>query len=47
MGSDVLPALREIADELELRSPFEVDAPVSQQFLQAPRPGVLAPGAAG
>ena len=46
MGSDVLPALREIADELDLKGPFEVDAPVSQQFLEAPRPGVLAPGAA-
>jgi alkanesulfonate monooxygenase SsuD/methylene tetrahydromethanopterin reductase-like flavin-dependent oxidoreductase (luciferase family) len=37
MGTDVLPALREIGDELELRDPFEVKAPLSAQFLEAPQ----------
>jgi len=29
LGEEVWPALREIADELELKSPFEADSPVS------------------
>jgi alkanesulfonate monooxygenase SsuD/methylene tetrahydromethanopterin reductase-like flavin-dependent oxidoreductase (luciferase family) len=37
MGSDVLPALREIGDELELRDPFEADAPLSTKFMDPPR----------
>ena len=37
MGSDVLPALREIGDELDLKDPFEVAAPLSTQFMEAPR----------
>ena len=31
-GREVLPALREIGDELGLHSPFELDTPVSLQF---------------
>ena len=37
MGSDVLPALREIGEELDLRDPFEIDAAVSSQFLEPSR----------
>ena len=37
-GSDVLPAIREMADELELKSPFEVDPatnePIEQESMQ-------------
>ena len=29
---DVLPAMREYAKELDLKSPFEVDAPVSIDY---------------
>ena len=29
MGQEVMPALREIGEELDLKSPFEVDSPVS------------------
>ena len=39
MGSEVLPALRDIADELDLRDPFEVNAPLSDKFLEAPTIG--------
>ena len=44
LGAEVLPALREIATELDLKSPFEVDAPVSREFMTPPRPGAVAPG---
>ena len=37
MGSDVLPALREIGEEFDLRDPFEIDAAVSSQFLEPSR----------
>ena len=30
MGSDVIPAVREMADELDLKGPFEVD-PVAEE----------------
>ena len=36
MGSDVLPALREIGDELDLKDPFEVGAPLSTKFMETP-----------
>ena len=32
LGSEVLPALREIGEELGLADPFEANAPVSEQF---------------
>ena len=39
-GRHVIPALREIAEELDLRSPFDVDAPIS---LATTPPGNLEP----
>ena len=36
LGNEVLPALREIGDELGLRDPFEASAPLSSRFLEAP-----------
>ena len=35
LGREVLPALRDIGDELGLRDPFELDAPVSLQHRRA------------
>lgn len=35
MGSDVIPAVREIADELELKSPFEVDPKTNQPIVDS------------
>lgn len=35
MGSDVIPAVREIADELELKSPFEVDPKNNQPIVDS------------
>jgi hypothetical protein len=32
MGEEVLPAVREIADELELHSSFEVDPKTGEKF---------------
>ncbi len=32
MGNEVLPALREFAEEEGLRSPFEADSPVSLAY---------------
>ena len=29
IGKEVIPAMREMAKELDLKSPFEVDAPIS------------------
>ena len=43
MGQEVMPALREIGDELGLNSPFDLDTPVS--LAQTP-PGELKPVAA-
>ena len=37
LGAEVLPALRDIAGELELDGPFEARAPVSEQFRTAPQ----------
>ena len=37
LGSEVLPALREISDDLGLAGPFEADAPISSRFLEPPR----------
>ena len=37
LGSEVLPALREMSDELGLAGPFEADAPISSRFLEPPR----------
>ena len=34
MGEEVLPAVREMADELDLKSPFEVDTRTNQPLLQ-------------
>jgi alkanesulfonate monooxygenase SsuD/methylene tetrahydromethanopterin reductase-like flavin-dependent oxidoreductase (luciferase family) len=38
LGKEVLPAVREIGDDLGLRSPFEVDAPTSLQHAEPARP---------
>ena len=46
-GAEVLPALREIGEELDLRDPFEIDAPLSTKFLEAPRVPEGAPAPAG
>ena len=32
MGQEVMPAMREIAKELDLKSPFEADAPVHLRY---------------
>ncbi len=54
LGAEVLPRLREIAKELDLKDPFEAEAPVSSQFLEpswvpdhyeVPTPPVLPAGA--
>ena len=37
LGGEVLPALREISDDLDLKGPFEADAPLSSRFLEPPR----------
>jgi alkanesulfonate monooxygenase SsuD/methylene tetrahydromethanopterin reductase-like flavin-dependent oxidoreductase (luciferase family) len=42
LGTEVFPAVREIAKELDLKSPFETDQPVSVRYL----PGVEQPGRA-
>ncbi len=42
MGKEVLPALREIAKELELPGPFEGDVALSLQFPEPPRVAVEA-----
>ncbi len=46
LGKEVLPSVREIADELELNSPFDVDAPVSLEH-SAPATVATAAAAAG
>jgi len=33
MGQEVLPAVREIAKELALKSPFETNQPVSVEYM--------------
>ena len=42
LGQEVFPAVREIAKELDLKSPFETDQPVSVKFL----PGNMQPARA-
>jgi alkanesulfonate monooxygenase SsuD/methylene tetrahydromethanopterin reductase-like flavin-dependent oxidoreductase (luciferase family) len=42
LGTEVFPAVREIAKELDLKSPFETDQPVSVRYL----PGAEQPGRA-
>ena len=44
LGREVLPAVRDIADELDLRDPFEVDAPVSLKHAESARPLAVAGG---
>ena len=44
MGEEVIPAVREIADELELRSPFEVD-PKTGKEIQQPTDELIVPAA--
>ena len=44
MGEEVIPAVREIADELELRSPFEVD-PKTGKEIQQPTGELIVPAA--
>jgi hypothetical protein len=39
LGTEVFPAVREIAKELDLKSPFETDQPVSVKF----QPGNVQP----
>ena len=46
MGQEVLPAVREIADELELPGPFEVDPATGQPYVANP-PAPVPAGAAG
>jgi hypothetical protein len=33
LGTEVFPAVREIAKELDLKSPFETDQPVSVDYM--------------
>jgi hypothetical protein len=35
LGQEVMPALRETAKELDLKSPFEADMPVSRDWANA------------
>ncbi len=44
MGEEVIPAVREIADELELKSPFEVD-PKTGKEIQQPADEIVVPAA--
>ncbi len=44
LGREVLPAVRDIAVELVLRDPFEVDAPVSLKHAETARPLAVAGG---
>ena len=44
LGREVLPAVRDIADELDLRDPFEVDAPVSLKHAESAVPLAVAGG---
>jgi len=37
MGQEVLPAVREIAKELDLKSPFETNQPVSVDYMPGRR----------
>ena len=50
MGEEVIPAVREIAKELDLKSPFEVDPATNQPFENAaseePKPGPDTPASA-
>ena len=39
MGEEVLPAVREIGEELDLRSPFEIDPATNKVILEAPAAG--------
>ena len=39
MGEEVLPAVREIGEELDLRSPFEIDPATNKVVLEAPAAG--------
>jgi hypothetical protein len=38
MGQEVFPAIREIAKELDLKSPFESDAPVHLRYSKDLKP---------
>ena len=38
LGQEVMPAMREIGQELGLQSPFEADAPVSLAYSPAREP---------
>ncbi len=40
LGQEVIPAVREIADELDLKGPFEADAPVSLAYASQPAPAL-------
>jgi hypothetical protein len=39
MGQEVFPAIREIAKELDLKSPFEANAPVHLNYSTDLKPG--------
>jgi hypothetical protein len=34
LGTEVLPAVREMAEEFDLKSPFETNQPVSIKYMQ-------------
>jgi hypothetical protein len=36
MGEEVLPAVREMAKEFDLKSPFETNQPVSVKYMNEP-----------
>ncbi len=44
LGEEVLPAVRQIAEELDLTGPFEANAPVSLQHSQSAVPATVAGG---
>lgn len=44
MGEEVIPAVREIADELELRSPFEVSPKTGEPIGETPEEAAVPTG---
>ena len=42
LGQEVLPAVREMAKEFDLKSPFETNQPVSVDYMTGPRQPVRA-----
>ena len=42
MGQEVVPAIREYGDKIGLRSPFDLDTPVSTKFSKDLKPKVAA-----